>query len=489
MRNLNNFDERKLGLVVDFYEFTMGMGFYKKGLHEMRAVFDVFFRKIPEDGGYAVLAGIETVIEYVTNWGFTKEELEYLSTVGLDDDFLEYLRNIKFSGNIYSMREGSVIFPMEPILRVDAPILEACLLEAAILNMVNHQSLIATKASRVVYAAKGAGAVMEFGLRRAQGFDAGTIGARAALIGGCSSTSNVLTGMKYGAPISGTHAHLWIQAFDDELTAFRTYAEVYPDVTILLVDTYNVLKSGVPNAITVFKEMRDAGKLKKYGIRIDSGDMAYLSKKASQMLHEAGFDDPIICGSNDFDEYTISDLLSQGATFNSFGVGTKLITSYNCAAFGGVYKLSAIEKDGKIIPKIKLSEDAIKITNPGMKTVFRVTIKETGKFFADLIALAGEKFDPADGITLFDPLHPYKKTVLEPNSYTIEEILLPIILNGECVCELPELSEIQEYCKRQKNGLWDETMRLTKANPYYVDLSNQLYDLKKQMIEENGHFL
>lgn len=483
---LNNFEGRKLALIVDFYEFTMGEGFFLTDEYKREAVFDVFFRKIPQDGGYAVLAGIESVVEFVQNLKFYDDEIEYLRSVGLNKNFLEYLKNFKFTGEIYGIREGSVVFPMEPLIRVKAPIIEAILLEGAILNLINHQTLIATKASRVVYAAKDSGKVMEFGLRRAQGFDAGVLGARAAVIGGCVSTSNVLTGKKYGSKISGTQAHLWIQFFPDELTAFRTYAKIHPDNVILLVDTYNVLKSGVPNAIKVFKECKKAGTLKTYGIRIDSGDIASLSKRAKEMLDAEGFTDAIICASNDLNEYLISDLLTQGAKVNSYGVGTELITAKQNPSLGGVYKLAAVEENGKLSPRIKLSENEEKITNPGYKTVFRFKDSKTGMFIADLIALAGETFDSADGITLFDPVHTYKKTVLKPNTYTVEELLVPLFVNGKCVYEERKLDNIAKYCKEQKDGLWEEYKRLYNPHEYHVDLSNALYDLKKQLIYEHS---
>lgn len=481
-----NFEERKLALIVDFYEFTMGEGFFLTDEYKREVVFDVFFRKIPQEGGYAILAGIESVVEFVQHLTFFDDDIEYLRNVGLDESFLEYLKNFKFSGEIYAIREGSVIFPMEPIIRVKAPIIEAVLLEGAILNLFNHQTLIATKASRVVYATKGTGNVMEFGLRRAQGFDAGVLGARAAIIGGCSATSNVSTGKKYGSKISGTQAHLWIQFFPDELTAFRTYAKIHPDNVILLVDTYNVLKSGVPNAIKVFKELREAGELKSYGIRIDSGDIASLSKKASKMLEEEGFHDAIICASNDLNEYLISDLISQGATVNSYGVGTELITSKQCASLGGVYKLAAVEENGELSPRIKLSENEEKITNPGYKTVFRFKDKATKKFIADLIALNGETFDSSEDITLFDPVNTYKKTTLKADTYTVEELLVPLFIDGNCVYEERSLDEIKEYCNLQKESLWEEYKRLYNPHKYHVDLSNKLYDLKKQLIYEHS---
>jgi nicotinate phosphoribosyltransferase len=400
-----------------------------------------------------------------------------------DEDFLDYLAGFHFTGDIYAVPEGTVVFPMEPLVKVVAPIMEAQLIETAILNIINHQSLIATKASRVCFAARGEG-VMEFGLRRAQGPDAGTLGARAAVIGGCIGTSNVLCAKKYGIPALGTHAHSWIMSFEDELTAFRKYAELYPSNTTLLVDTYDTLRSGVPHAIQVFTELRREGNMpKSYGIRLDSGDLAYLSKKARKMLDQAGFEDAVICASSDLDEYLIDSLKTQGAAINSWGVGTNLITSKDCPSFGGVYKLAAIEKDGVFIPKIKLSENQWKITNPGNKTIFRIYEKETGKIKADLISLVGEEYSEENSLLLFDPISTWKKTFLKPGTYTIREILMPIFKNGQCVYESPSVMEIREYCKEELDTLWDETRRLVNPHDVYVDLSKELWTMKNQLLD------
>ncbi len=378
-----------------------------------------------------------------------------------------------------------MIFPKEPLLKVVAPIMEAQLVETAILNIINHQSLIATKASRVVYAAQGDG-IMEFGLRRAQGPDAGLYGARAAIIGGCVGTSNVLAGQMFDVPVMGTHAHSWIMSFKDEYTAFKEYAALYPNACTLLVDTYDTLKSGVPNAIRVFQEMRDAGiQPKFYGIRLDSGDLAYLSKKARKMLDDAGFTDAVIAASNDLDELLIHDLKIQGAAITSWGVGTNLITSKDCPSFGGVYKLAAIKNsDGEFVPKIKISENTEKITNPGNKTIFRVYDKETGKMRADLICFADETFDESEDLLLFDPNATWKKTRLEGGSYYMREILKPVFINGECIYHSPSVKEIAAYCKQEKATLWDETMRLFNPHKVYVDLSQKLYDTKAKLLNE-----
>ena len=377
------------------------------------------------------------------------------------------------------------MFPREPIIKVIAPIMEAQLVETAILNIINHQSLIATKTSRIVYAARGDG-IMEFGLRRAQGPDAGTYGARAAMIAGCIGTSNVLAGKLFDVPVKGTHAHSWIMSFPDELTAFRTYAKLYPSACILLVDTYDTLNSGVPNAIKVFREMKEAGiPLTFYGIRLDSGDLAYLSKKAKKMLDEAGFPDATISASNDLDEYLIDILKIQGATINSWGVGTNLITSKDCPSFGGVYKLAAImdKKTGKFIPKIKLSENTEKVTNPGNKTIRRIYDKESGKIIADLICLVDEVYDENNSLLLFDPVETWKKTHLAPGSYTIRELLVPVFRNGECVYQSPKVMELREYCRQEQETLWDESRRLVNPHEIHVDLSNELWHMKNQLLD------
>ncbi len=474
---------QNLTLLTDFYELTMMQGYFKNNTNET-VIFDMFYRTNPSGSGYAICCGLEQVIDYIKNLHFAAEEIAYLRSLNMfDGDFLKYLADFKFSGDIYAIPEGTVVFPMEPLIKVIAPIMEAQLVETAILNIINHQSLIATKASRVCFAARGEG-VMEFGLRRAQGPDAGTYGARAAVIGGCIGTSNVLCAQMFDIPALGTHAHSWIMSFEDELTAFRKYAELYPNNATLLVDTYDTLRSGVPNAIRVFEELQAAGKMPtKYGIRLDSGDLAYLSKKARKMLDEAGFTEASICASSDLDEYLIDSLKTQGATINSWGVGTNLITSKDCPAFGGVYKLAAVRKDDKFVPKIKLSENQWKITNPGNKTVYRIYDKETGKLKADLIALADEKYDESNPLMLFDPLATWKKTYLEPGTYTMRELLVPVFLAGKCVYESPSVMEIRAICQKELDTLWDETRRLVNPNEVYVDLSNELYQLKHGLLD------
>lgn len=472
-----------LTLLTDFYELTMMQGYFKNNVSEV-VVFDVFYRVNPCNGGYAVCAGLEQVIEYIKELNFSYEDISYLRGLNIfDEEFLDYLAGFHFTGDIYAIPEGTVVFPMEPLVKVVAPIMEAQFIETALLNIVNHQSLIATKASRVCFAARGDG-VMEFGLRRAQGPDAGTLGARAAVIGGCIGTSNVLCSKKFNVPALGTHAHSWIMSFGDELTAFRKYAQLYPHNTTLLVDTYDTLRSGVPNAIKVFTELKEAGKMPKvYGIRLDSGDLAYLSKKARKMLDEAGFPEALICASSDLDEYLIDSLKTQGATVNSWGVGTNLITSKDCPAFGGVYKLAAMKKEDEFIPRIKLSENTWKITNPGNKTIFRIYDKETGKLKADLITLADEIFHENETLKLFDPVETWKRTYLEPNTYTIRELLIPIFKNGQCVYESPSVMELRSYCQQELNTLWDETRRFINPHKVYVDLSDQLWKIKTQLLD------
>ena len=479
-------EQRNLTLLTDLYELTMMQGYFKEKDANETVIFDMFYRTNPHGNGFAICAGLEQVIEYVKNLHFEPEDVDYLRSVGLfDEDFLDYLLHFKFSGDIYAIPEGTVMFPREPIIKVIAPIMEAQLVETAILNIINHQSLIATKTSRIVYAARGDG-IMEFGLRRAQGPDAGTYGARAAMIAGCIGTSNVLAGKLFDVPVKGTHAHSWIMSFPDELTAFRTYAKLYPSACILLVDTYDTLNSGVPNAIKVFREMKEAGiPLTFYGIRLDSGDLAYLSKKAKKMLDEAGFPDATISASNDLDEYLIDSLKIQGATINSWGVGTNLITSKDCPSFGGVYKLAAImdKKTGKFIPKIKLSENTEKVTNPGNKTIRRIYDKESGKIIADLICLVDEVYDENNSLLLFDPVETWKKTHLAPGSYTIRELLVPVFRNGECVYQSPKVMELREYCRQEQETLWDESRRLVNPHEIHVDLSNELWHMKNQLLD------
>ena len=482
--------QRNLTLLTDLYELTMMQGYFKEKDVNETVIFDMFYRTNPNNNGYAICARLEQVIEYIENLHFEKEDVDYLKSTGLfEDDFLKYLSEFKFTGDIYAIPEGTVIFPREPLVKVIAPIMQAQLVETALLNIINHQSLIATKTARVVYAAKGDG-VMEFGLRRAQGPDAGIYGARAAMIAGCIGTSNVLCGQMFDVPVKGTHAHSWIMSFPDELTAFRTYAKLYPTACILLVDTYDTLNSGIPNAIKVFQEMKEAGiPLTFYGIRLDSGDLAYLSKKAKKMLDDAGFTDAVISASNDLDETLISSLKLQGATINSWGVGTNLITSKDCPSFGGVYKLAAIkDKDtGKFIPKIKLSENAEKITNPGNKTIQRIYNKETGKIIADLICLVDEKYDPKNSLLLFDPIETWKKTHLAPNSYVLRELLVPVFIEGKCVYQSPKVMEIREYCKKELSTLWEESLRLEYPHRTHVDLSTELWHIKNQLLDSYHH--
>ncbi|MDD7051486.1 MAG: nicotinate phosphoribosyltransferase [Lachnospiraceae bacterium] len=479
---------QNLTLLTDLYELTMMQGYFKNKAQNETVIFDAFYRSNPQGGGYAISAGLEQVIEYINNLHFSREDISYLSSLRLfEKDFLEYLESFHFSGDIYAIPEGNLMFPREPMVKVIAPIMEAQLIETAILNIINHQSLIATKASRVCYAAKGDG-IMEFGLRRAQGPDAGLYGARAAMIGGCVGTSNVLAGQLFDVPVKGTHAHSWIMSFPDEYTAFKTYARMYPSACILLVDTYDTLKSGVPNAIKVFQEMQEEGiPLTFYGIRLDSGDLAYLSKKARKMLDEAGFTDAIISASNDLDEFLIDSLKAQGAAITSWGVGTHLITSKDCPSFGGVYKLAAImDINGNFIPKIKLSENSEKITNPGNKTIYRIYEKNTGKVKADLICLVGETFDENQPLLLFDPLEPWKKTKLAAGSFYLKELLVPVFLKGKCVYHSPSVMEIRQICQNELNTLWDETRRLVNPHKVYVDLSAKLYDMKITLLDQMG---
>ena len=477
---------RNLTLLTDLYELTMMQGYFKTE-NNRTVIFDAFHRKNPCDGAYAISCGLEQVIDYIKNLHFTEDDIAYLRSLSIfDEDFLEYLSNFHFTGDIYAIPEGTVIFPREPIVKVIAPIMEAQLVETAILNIINHQSLIATKAARVCYAAKGDG-IMEFGLRRAQGPDAGIYGARAAVIAGCVGTSNVLTGQMFGVPVKGTHAHSWIMSFLDEYTAFKTYADLYPDACILLVDTYDTLRSGVPNAIRVFKEMREKGiDLKGYGIRLDSGDIAYLSIEARKMLDAAGFEDMQIMASNSLDEYLVRDLLVQGARVDSFGIGERLITSKSEPVFGGVYKLAAAKdkEDAEFTPKIKLSENSEKVTNPGNKTIFRIYDKESGKIRADLICLADETFDESKDMIIFDPIETWKKTKIKGGTYTLRELLVPIFQKGACVYTSPSVMEIRDICTREKDTLWEESKRLVNPHEVYVDLSDKLYHIKSDLLEE-----
>ena len=480
---------RNLTLLTDFYELTMMQGYFRNEYANENVIFDAFYRKNPDGNGFSVCCGLEQIIEYIENLRFEKEDIDYLRSTGkFGEDFLEYLSGFRFTGDIYAIPEGRVMFPREPVLKVKAPIMQAQLVETAILNIINHQSLIATKAARVVHAAEGDG-VMEFGLRRAQGPDAGIYGARAAVIAGCIGTSNVLAGKMFSIPVMGTNAHSWIMSFDDELTAFREYARIYPDNCILIADTYDTLKSGVPNAIKVFTEMREQGiELKNYGIRLDSGDLAYLSKKAKKMFDEAGFSDVTIAASNDLDENLISSLKLQGAAVNSWGVGTNLITSKDSPSFGGVYKLAAIQdqETGEYIPKIKISENSEKITNPGDKVIYRIYDKESGKIFADLIALSDEVYDETKDLLLFDPVETWKKTLMKAGEYVMEPLMIPVYKDGRCVYkDRPSVMELQQICRRDMERLWDEAKRLVNPHHVHVDLSRKLWDLKQRLLDEH----
>ena len=470
---------RNLTMMTDLYELTMMNGYLRYGKDKNRACFDLFYRRRGDVTAYAVAAGLEQVIEYVQNLRFTQEDIEYLRSLAIfDDAFLSYLSDFHFTGEILAVPEGTIVFPDEPILRVIAPIMEAQLLETALLNIINHQTLIATKAARVVQSARG-DKVLEFGLRRAQGPDAGIYGARASIIGGCQATSNVLTGQLFGVPVGGTHAHSWVMSFEDELTAFRAYADVFPDNCLLLVDTYDTLGSGVPNAITVFKELRARGK-EPVGIRLDSGDLAFLSRQARVMLDDAGFPNAKIFASGDLDEEVIWDLKAQGAAIDVWGVGTRMITSMDNPALGGVYKLSAEEVDGKFVPRIKISENPAKITNPGVKQLYRFYDRRSGKALADLLALDEEDFSSGEPREIFDPENTWKRMTL--CDYRMRQLLVPVFENGELVYNSPALSEIAAYAKQEMETFWDEYKRLNRPHRYKVDLSQKLYDLKLQLL-------
>ncbi|MCI5841082.1 MAG: nicotinate phosphoribosyltransferase [Clostridium sp.] len=475
-------DSRNLTMLTDFYELTMANGYFKNGFKDTIAYFDMFFRTIPDGGGYVIMAGVEQLVDYFRNLSFSKEDIDYLRGKGFSEDFLDYLANFRFACDVWTVPEGTPIFPGEPIVKVKGPVIQAQFVETMVLLTINHQSLIATKANRVVRAAQGR-AVMEFGSRRAQGFDGAVYGARAAYIGGCAGTACTISDEMFGTPALGTMAHSWVQLFDSEYDAFKAYAEEYPDACTLLVDTYNVLHSGVPNAIKVFDEvLAPMGKRPK-GIRIDSGDIAYLSRKARKMLDDAGYPDCSIVASNSLDEYIIRDMLLQGAKVDSFGVGERLITSSSSPVLGGVYKLCAVEKDGEIIPKIKLSENVQKITTPGNKRVYRLYDRESGKAAADLITLASETVDDSRPYELFDPDFTWKRKTL--TNYTARELLEPLFRKGECVYKERNIEEIKSYCREQIDTLWDEVTRFENPHNYYVDLSQQLWDVKHELLRKN----
>ena len=477
--------KENMAMLCDFYEFTMSNGFFKNGFYKRSVYFDVFFRKVPDNGGFAIAAGLEQVIDYIKELHFDDEDIEYLRSKGIfDEEFLTYLKDFKFSGDIYAVPEGTPVFPNEPIMTVKAPAIEAQLIETFVLLTLNHQTLIATKANRIVRAAQGR-AVLEFGSRRAQGASGAVLGARAAYIGGCKGTACTITDELYGVPAGGTMAHSWVQMFDSEYDAFKTYCELYPDNPTLLVDTYNTLKSGIPNAIKVFKEVLLPQGKTKCAIRLDSGDISYLSKKARKMLDDAGLTDCKITASNALDEKLIRDLMMQGAQIDTFGVGERLITSSSSPVFGGVYKLVAVENaTGDIEPKIKVSENTAKITNPHFKKLYRYYDRESGKALADELCVHDEFVDDTKPHTIFDPNATWKTKTL--TDFTARELLVKVFENGECVYDCPDIEEIAAYCREQLDLLWDEVKRFENPHDYYVDLSKKLYEIKNILLSVYG---
>lgn len=471
---------RNLAMLMDFYEITMGAGYFENGQKDQVAVFDMFFRKVPDGGGFAIMAGLEQFVQAIQNFGFSPEDIDYLRQKNIfSEDFLAYLANFSFHCNVWAVEEGTPIFPGQPIVTVEGPCIEAQLIETLLLLTINHQSLIATKANRVARACAGR-PVMEFGARRAQGYDAAIYGARAAYIAGCAATSNVMAAGLFGIPAAGTMAHSWVQMFESEFEAFKKYAQLYPDNCMLLVDTYNTLKSGVPNAIKVFDEvLKPLGK-KPAGIRIDSGDIAYLSKNARALLQEAGYADVPICASNSLDEYIVRDLLLQGAQIDIFGIGENLITSKSDPVFGGVYKLAAVRQGADYIPKIKISENAEKLTTPCLKKLWRIVDDETGKAMADYITLCSEKPNTKNGITLFDPQETWKRRTYHGCHARL--LSLPIFKNGELVYQKKSVQEIRAYCKAQIDTLWQEVTRFENPHRYYVDLSQKLWDERQKLL-------
>lgn len=476
--------EQNCTLLCDFYQLTMGNGYFQTGKRDTIAYFDVFFRRVPENGGFAVCAGLEQIIEYIEGLHFDEDDIDFLRKKGIfDENFLRYLANFKFEGDIYAVPEGTPVFPFEPLVTVRAPAIQAQLIETMLLLLINHQSLIATKANRIVRAAKGR-AISEFGSRRAQGASGAVLGARAAFIGGCAGTACTLSDKLFGVPATGTMAHSWIQMFDSELEAFEEYCRIYPDSATLLVDTYNVLKSGVPNAIKAFDNvLKPLGK-RPCGIRLDSGDIAYLSIEARKMLDKAGYPDCKIVASNSLDEYIIADLLHQGAKIDLFGVGERLITASSEPVFGGVYKLCAVEKNGAVIPKIKISENVTKITNPHYKKLYRIFDNKTGKAEADLICVFDEKIDESKPLELFDPDYTWKRKTL--TDFTAKELQVPVFIKGERVYNSPDIREIKDYCAKQLDTMWESVLRFENPHRYYVDLSEKLWNIKHNLLSENG---
>ncbi|CAM2076936.1 MAG: nicotinate phosphoribosyltransferase [uncultured Clostridium sp.] len=474
-------DERNLSMLVDFYEFTMANGYFKNNLKDKIVYFDMFFRKNPDNAGFAIVAGLEQVIEYIKGLNFTKNDIEYLRERKLfSEEFLEYLLNFKFTGDIYAIEEGTPVFPNEPLITVKAKVIEAQLIETMLLLTINHQSLIATKANRIRRAAGGK-EVLELGARRSQGYDAAIYGARAAYIGGVDGTANTIADEIFGVKAVGTMAHSWIQLFGDEYKAFETYAKTYPDNCVLLIDTYNVLKSGIINAIKVSKDVLEPQGNTLKGVRLDSGDLAYLSKEVRKILNINGLENCKILASNSLDEYIIADLMNQGACIDIFGVGERLITAKSEPVFGGVYKLVAVEEKGNIVPRIKLSENIEKVTNPGYKTVWRLFDKDNNKAIADVLTLGNEIIDDSKDYEIFDPIYTWKRKVVK--NYYAKKIQVPIFIQGKCVYKTPKLDDIRKYSLEQVESLWDEVKRFNNPQGYYVDLSEKLWNLKNDMIK------
>ncbi|MGO1580600.1 MAG: nicotinate phosphoribosyltransferase [Peptoniphilaceae bacterium] len=484
---INTFDKNNYTLLCDFYEFAMSNGFFKSGLEKKIAYFDMFFRSVPDEASYAIIAGLQQVIEYFENLKFTEEDIEFLKSKGIfDDQYLDYLRNFKFECDVWAMPEGTIAFPQEPLIIVRGPIIQAQMLETMILLTINHQSMIATKANRIVSAAQGR-PVIEFGSRRAQGYSGANLGARASYIGGCLGTANTLAEKIYKIPALGTMAHSWVQLFDSEYEAFKAYAKAYPDQCFLLVDTYDTLKQGIPNAIRVFDEVVVKAGYRPKGIRIDSGDIAYLSKMARKMLDDAGYEDVKIMASNSLDEFTIKNILHQGAKLDSFGVGERLITSKSAPVFGGVYKLTGVEEDGNLIPKIKISENVTKITNPGFKQVYRLYDKESNKALADVVTLHDEIIDNSKEYEIFHPIYTWKRKIIK--NFIAKPLLVRIYDKGKLVYKLPEIEEIRNLVQEELKTIWEEVKRLDNPQEYIVDLSYDLWKIKEDLLDKNGKSL
>ncbi len=483
MNKIDWVDKKNLTMLADFYEFTMGNGYIENGIEEKIAYFDMFFRSIPDGGGFAIMAGVEQLIEYLKNLKFNNEDIAYFRSKNIfSEKFLDYLRNFEFKCDVWAVPEGTPIFPGEPIVIVRGPVLQAQLVETMILLTINHQSLIATKANRIVRAARGR-SVIEFGSRRAQGYEAAILGARAAYIGGCIGTANTIVDRDFNIPALGTMAHSWVQMFPTELEAFNAYAKIYPNNCYILVDTYNTLREGIPNAIKTFNEVVLPLGYRPKGIRIDSGDIAYLSKEARKMLDDAGFSDCTIMASSSLDEYTIRDLINQGAKIDSFGVGERLITAKSEPIFGGVYKLTAVEENGEIVPKIKISENVEKITTPGFKQVYRLFSRETNKAIADVITLHDEEINDNEPYEIFHPLFTWKRKTVE--EFYTKKLLVQIFDKGKSIYESPNIHEIKKYCNEQIDLLWDEVKRFERPHEYFVDLSQDLWNIKDKLLKNH----